>query len=292
MVLNPLAEVFGFPITNFNKDANRTRQRRLCPYNNRVPSCTKDKANDPLGVCSIFSDDDVVITCPVRFRQNWTIADNAADFFFAQNTTWTSLTEVSLEDATGKTAGHIDLVLVSYDARGKVIDFGSVEIQAVYISGNIRHPFEYYMEKPSKRSNFDWHTKPNYPKPDFLSSSRKRLLPQLLYKGGILNAWNKKQAVVLQKSFFETLPEIPVVDSKAAEIAWFLYDLKKDQRKNVYNIEISKTVYTQFHPAMQKISTAPAGRIEDFIETLQQKLDNKLEGNPPDTHTLGDIVLT
>jgi hypothetical protein len=292
MVLNPLAEVFGFPITNFNKDANRTRQRRLCPYNNRVPSCTKDKANDPLGVCSIFSDDDVVITCPVRFRQNWTIADNAADFFFAQNTTWTSLTEVSLEDATGKTAGHIDLVLVSYDARGKVIDFGSVEIQAVYISGNIRHPFEYYMEKPSKRSNFDWHTKPNYPKPDFLSSSRKRLLPQVLYKGGILNAWNKKQAVVLQKSFFETLPEIPVVDSKAAEIAWFLYDLKKDQRKNVYNLEISKTVYTQFHPAMQKISTAPAGRIEDFIETLQQKLDNKLEGNPPDTHTLGDIVLT
>jgi len=292
MALNPLAEVFGFPITNFDKDANRTRQRRLCPYNNRVPSCTKDKANDPLGVCSIFSDDDVVITCPVRFRQNWTIADNAADFFFTQNTTWTSLTEISLEDATGKTAGHIDLVLVSYDARGKVIDFGSVEIQAVYISGNIRHPFEYYMEKPSKRSNFDWHTKPNYPKPDFLSSSRKRLLPQLLYKGGILHAWNKKQAVVLQKSFFETLPEIPVVDSKAAEIGWFLYDLKKDQRKDVYNLEISKTVYTQFHPTMQKISTAPAGRIEDFIETLQQKLDNKLEGNPPETHTLGDIVLT
>jgi hypothetical protein len=113
MALNPLAEVFGFPITNISKDANRVRKHRLCPYNNRVPSCTKDKANDPLGVCSIFSDDDVVITCPVRFRQNWTIADNAADFFFAQNTTWTSLTEISLEDATGKTAGHIDLVLVS-----------------------------------------------------------------------------------------------------------------------------------------------------------------------------------
>lgn len=292
MASNPLAEVFGFPITNFDKDASRVRQHRLCPYNNRVPSCTKDKANDPLGVCSIFSDDDVVITCPVRFRQNWTIADNAADFFFEPNTTWTSLTEVSLEDASGKTAGHIDLVLVSYDARGKVIDFGSVEIQAVYISGNIRNPFEHYIEQPSKRCNFDWHLKPNYPKPDFLSSSRKRLLPQLLYKGGILHAWNKKQAVVLQKSFFETLPEIPVVDSKVAEIAWFLYDLKKDTNKNIYNLELSKTVFTQFHPAMQKISTAPAGKIEDFIETLQQKLDNKLEGNPPDTHTLGDITLS
>jgi hypothetical protein len=148
------------------------------------------------------------------------------------------------------------------------------------------------MEKPSKRNDFDWHTRPNYPKPDFLSSSRKRLLPQLLYKGGILHAWNKKQAVVLQKCFFETLPEIPVVDPKEAEIAWFLYDLKRDQNKDVYNLELSQTIYTQFHPAMQKISTAPAGKIEDFIETLQQKLDNKLEGNPPDTHTLGDIVLT
>lgn len=291
MVSNPLAEVFGFPINNFGKDANRARRRRLCPYNNRVPSCTKDKANDPLGVCSIFGDD-VVITCPVRFRQNWTIADNAADFFFAQDATWTSLTEISLEDATGKIAGHIDLVLVSYDERGKVVNFGSVEIQAVYISGNIRRPFEYYMKQPSKRSDFDWHTKPNYPKPDFLSSSRKRLLPQVLYKGGILHAWNRKQAVVLQKSFFETLPEIPVVDSKVAEIAWFLYDLKRDQDKNVYNLELNKTVYTKFHTAMQRISTAPAGKIEDFVETLQQKLDNKLEGNPPSTHTLGDVILS
>ena len=54
-VKNPLAEVFGFPINNLDKEANRYRKNKLCPYNNKVPSCTKDKVNDPLGVCSAIS---------------------------------------------------------------------------------------------------------------------------------------------------------------------------------------------------------------------------------------------
>lgn len=47
---HPLAEVFGFPPDNFSTQAKRYRKHKLCPYNNRVPSCTKDKANAPLGV--------------------------------------------------------------------------------------------------------------------------------------------------------------------------------------------------------------------------------------------------
>jgi len=35
------------------------------------------------------------------------------------------------------------VVLVAYDDAGKVVDFGALEIQAVYISGNVREPFEY-----------------------------------------------------------------------------------------------------------------------------------------------------
>ena len=52
---NPLAEVFGFPVSNASKEALRFRHNRLCPFNNKVPSCTKDKAKNPLGVCSIFN---------------------------------------------------------------------------------------------------------------------------------------------------------------------------------------------------------------------------------------------
>ncbi|MGO8756106.1 MAG: hypothetical protein ACLQHK_12850 [Gallionellaceae bacterium] len=46
---NPLAEVFGFPTDNFSPEAKRARNSKLCPYNNKVPNCTKDKALDPLG---------------------------------------------------------------------------------------------------------------------------------------------------------------------------------------------------------------------------------------------------
>jgi len=43
MAKQPLAEVFGFPIENVSSDADRYRKNKLCPFNNKVPSCTKDK---------------------------------------------------------------------------------------------------------------------------------------------------------------------------------------------------------------------------------------------------------
>jgi hypothetical protein len=287
---NPLAEVFGFPIGNLDKEASRYRKNKLCPYNNKVPSCTKDKANDPLGVCSVFDKDDIAITCPVRFRQDWLIAEDAATFFFPPNSMWTSLTEVRLNDAAGQSAGNIDIVLVSYDNNGKITDFGSLEIQGVYISGNVRRPFEQYIAAPSRNSHLDWSNERNYPRPDYLSSSRKRLAPQLIYKGGILNHWNKKMAVALDNSFFKTLPELPEVEKKAADIAWFIYDLVHNQNKNVFELQRVKTIYTNFKKALDKITMASPGKMGDFITNLQDKLDEKLDHNPPENHTLTDIL--
>ncbi len=128
---HPLAEVFGFPVDNLSAEAERYRNNRLCPYHNKVPSCTKNKANDPLGVCSIFDREAVAITCPIRFRQDWIIIEDAARFFFPPNTSWTSLQEIRLNDAHGQSAGNIDFVLVSYDDRGQITDFGSLEVLAV-----------------------------------------------------------------------------------------------------------------------------------------------------------------
>ena len=100
---HPLNEIFGFPADNHSDRARRYRQKRLCPFNNKVPNCTKDKANDPLGVCSIQgADNQPVITCPIRFRQDWIVTDDAAAFFFPADTTWTSLTEVRINDVNGK----------------------------------------------------------------------------------------------------------------------------------------------------------------------------------------------
>jgi hypothetical protein len=288
---HPLAEVFGFPCTNHSDIAVRHRHNRLCPFNNKVPNCTKDKANDPLGTCSIFHDGKTIITCPIRFRQEWAIATDAANFFFKPNATWTSLTEVRLRDKNDGSAGNIDVVLVAYDDRGKITDFGALEVQAVYISGNVRRPFERFMESPESNANMNWRTEVNYPNPDFLSSSRKRLAPQLLYKGGIINAWGKKSAVALDSHFFATLPKLKEISEKEAEMAWLIYDLVYEPLSNAYRLHRTRTVYTEFESALITLTKSEPGNINEFIAVLQDKLDEKLEdNNAPDAPTLDQIV--
>jgi len=284
MAKQPLAEVFGFPLPNMGKEACRHRENRLCPFNNKVPNCTKDKANNPLGVCSILNDDgEVIITCPVRFRQGWIIAEDAASFFFPPKTKWTTLTEVRLRDKYDKSAGNIDVVLVSYDDRGKVTGFGALEVQAVYITGNVRNPFEHYMEDPQGWQRMDWQGHPNYPHADYLSSSRKRLAPQMIFKGGIFKVWGKRTAVALNSGFFNTLPKLEEVAKDKADVAWLIYDLVHE--KDVFTLTKVREVYTKFNESLEKITRSEAGDVKHFVELLQEKVHDKLE-NPPDTEAI------
>lgn len=286
---HPLAEVFGYPVDNFSPEAKANRKNRLCPYNNKGANCTKDKANSPLGVCSIYEDDtNTTIICPIRFRQNWQIAVDAASFFFPKEANWTSLTEVRLNDKDGLSAGNVDSVLVSYDNRGRLLDFGALEVQAVYISGNIRRLFERYIENPEKNYRLDWSGESNCPRADYLSSSRKRLVPQLIYKGAILKAWNKKVAVAIHESFYNTLPELAEVSESEGDIAWMVYCLEYQESSKTFKLRRKKTVFTLFEPSMKRITTSEAGPVEEFLSRLQDKLDEKLEGSPPDAPSLGE----
>lgn len=287
---SPLAEVFGFPIRNEGSKAQRYRKQKLCPYNNKVPNCTKDKANNPLGVCSVWHNGISVITCPTRFREDWVIIENAAEFAFGSKATWTSLSEIKLVDKNGQSAGNIDFVLVQYNEKGQLIDFASLEVQGVYISGNLRNPFEEYIKKPFK--DFKWPNGYNYPKPDYLSSSRKRLIPQMLYKGSIFQSWKKKQTVALQKSFFETLPSLPTTTKSKADIAWFLYDLEFNKEQNQNDLVLKETIYTEFEPALLRVTTPEPGEVSNFINILQNRLDEHLDKNSPDAPSLTDIIIS
>lgn len=284
---HPLAEVFGHLTRDQSAKAVRYRSRRLCPFNNKVPNCTKDKAKDPLGVCSVFHNGSPAITCPIRFREEWLIADDAASFFFPAEASWSSLAEVRLNDAHGKSAGNIDVVLVAYGDNGNVFDFGALEIQAVYISGNVRDPFEYFMQDPKARADMDWSEQPNYPRPDYLSSSRKRLAPQLLFKGGILRSWQKKSAVALNKAFYDTLPHLSSTNKADADIAWLIYDLRLTSENGQERYKLTKIdeIFTEFEPALLSITKPEPGDVNEFVKLLQEKLDEKLE-TPPVNRTI------
>ena len=277
---HPLAEVFGYLTTDHSAKAAMGRKNRLCPFNNRVPNCTKDKAKNPLGVCSIYHNGAPTITCPVRFREDWIITSDAADFFFGGDSQWSSLTEVRLPDGHDKSAGNIDVVLVAYDDQEKIVDFGALEVQAVYISGNVREPFEYFIKNSKANQSMDWSDQPNYPRPDYLSSSRKRLAPQLLFKGGILNAWGKKSAVALNRAFFDTLPKLKPTPKKQANVGWFIYDLVLDNTSGRFQLTKVDEVFTRFEESLQKITTPIPGDVRKFLGVLQEKLDEKLESAP------------
>lgn len=275
----PLAEVFGFASDCHSDDANRHRRSKLCPFGNSIPNCNKDKANDPLGVCSVNTANGVAITCPIRFREAGLIVEDAADFFFSGDATWTSLPEIRLKEAGGRSAGNIDLVLVQYDDAGSVVDFGAIEIQAVYNSGNVRDPFRAYMQHNHSEGVFTWPG--TRPRPDFLSSSRKRLVPQLLFKGSILRKWGKRVAIAIDDQFFATLPRIREVPEEDAEVLWSVYTLSREHAGTPFRLTRSKSVFTKYDDVFDLVTKPEAGSIGDFVGTLQTKLDNKLSGEPP-----------
>jgi hypothetical protein len=286
--LQPLGEVFGFLIDNESDRAKRYRDNKLCPYNNIVSNCTKNSIEFPLGVCSLNHKDKQVIICPIRFREDWTIISDAANFIFDSKATWTHVGEVRLKDKHGKSAGNIDYVLVSYDAKGRVLDFGSLEVQAVYISGNLTGPFTAYLENPTP--DFSWTQAFKYPKSDYLSSSRKRLIPQIIAKGSILKQWNKKQVVALQTSFYDTLPSLPEFNKTESDFAFFLYDLVPDNKTKILTLKLQRVVYTKFANALEQIAKFEAGSIGQFTEMLQKKLDVK-RARASDIDNLENIVI-
>ena len=301
MAVQPLAEVFGYRIDDTSPEAVRHRDELLCPFNNRVLSCTKDKADDPLGVCSVYDAGRPIITCPVRFRERWQIVSDAAAFFFPggkeAGRRYTSLSEIRLNDAEGKSAGNIDVVLVEYDQHRRITNFGVLEVQAVYISGNVRNPFEYYIEHQSEPGFvMDWSGHRGAPSPDYLSS-RKRLVPQLLYKGGILNAWGKRQAVAIQRRFYDTLPAFPTLPEERAseaDMVWLLYDLDPDAATGRYTLRLVERVYCGFESALREIIKPKVGPVDTFMRVLEKRLGQvgiRPDGdNPPDAPTLLDVM--
>lgn len=269
----PLAEVFGFAIADESQRAQRYRHNKLCPFNNIISNCTKNSIEFPLGVCSVYHRGNAIIVCPVRFREDWRIISDAAAFIFDSSQTWAQLSEIKLKDKFGKAAGNIDYVLVAYDDKGRILDFGTLEVQSVYISGNLMGPFTAYMEHQSP--NFTWTNALKSPKPDYLSSSRKRLIPQIIAKGSILRQWGKKQVIALQTNFYNTLPELPEIEKSEADLAFLLYDLVPSKEEPRLELKLSRVVYTKFIDALQRIGNFEAGLLTDFVEILQQKLNIK-----------------
>lgn len=103
--------------------------------------------------------------------------------------------------------------------------------------------------------------------------------------------WQKKSAVALDQGFFNTLPKLKEVPKSNAEIAWLIYDLDHDKKKNRYSLVRKRIVYTGFDNALNQITRSDAGNVNDFISLLQEKLDEKLNvATAPTNQTIDELL--
>jgi hypothetical protein len=91
----------------------------------------------------------------------------------------------------------------------------------------------------------------------------------------------KKQAVAVQREFFEELPTLRAVDATEAEIAWLIYDLIYEASVDRYKLVRAETKYTKFKDALDTITTAEPGNMDDFISYLSDRIKKgKIMGTP------------
>lgn len=168
------------------------------------------------------------------------------------------------------------MVLVESDIDNQIVNFGALEIQAVYTSGNIRDPFQAFISNTDHLYNVPWVGR-NPPRPDWLSSV-KRLIRQITVKGAILNSWNKRMAIALEAQFYQNiwvLDNIANVPPEEAQIGWYLYTLEFTAQKSIYELKLERTIYMNFEAAMERFSSLKAGNINEFTAILQKKLAEK-----------------
>ncbi|MYA89553.1 MAG: hypothetical protein F4X97_14075 [Boseongicola sp. SB0662_bin_57] len=263
-----IAEWFGQPFDNLSVEERQDLARRAlkldpappCPFQHDMPRCSKRG-----GVCSIKSGDrPPVITCPNRFSEGDLLPSWLARIVGFPDVYLAPEVPFMRSPSTGRAAGRVDLVIARDGDAGSW--FG-LEIQAVYFSGNgMLADFEML------RDNAD--EKPPEPtairRPDWRSSSAKRLMPQLQVKGPTLRRWGTKLAVAVDRPFFEAIggpSETPSQDLNDGDIVWLVPQITDGYRLVEDHWEV-----LSLEDSSDKLLSAETVKRQEFEDALRAKL--------------------
>ena len=172
---------------------------------------------------------------------------------------------------TGRAAGRIDLVVAK---DGGASAWFGLEVQAVYFSGaGMQTDFELFLEstsaeppEPTKRR-----------RPDFRSSSAKRLMPQLEVKGPTLRRWGTKLAVAVDLPFFEDMggpSPNPSHDLNDGDIVWLIPRITDEYRLVAHHWEV-----LSLEASSEKLLSAETVKRQEFEAVLRTKLE-RIGGYP------------
>lgn len=175
-----------------------------------------------------------------------------------------------LRTKDGKAAGRIDMVLCDplTLGSGDGLRWCIVETQAVYFAGG-RMDVEFQKIQRTGGRFVPFPAKPR--RPDFRSSSAKRLQPQLEAKCPTLTRWGKKIAVVVDRPFFDSLsPMTRALDNDDAEVIWFV--VRYEPRGDRYALARDEAVPVTLDAARGGLQNAEPVSKQDFESALRKKL--------------------
>ncbi len=248
-----------------------------CPFRAASLPCSKSG-----GVCSLqrFEEGDggilghpvdaPVIVCPSRFEEDDLLLRWLSEIvgFSWDETLYAREVAFMASSSTGKAAGKIDLV-VARTAGGGLKWYG-LEIQAVYFSGEaMQSEFESVRAHSSA---------PRFPdkvrRPDWRSSSAKRLMPQLQVKVPTLRRWGSKLAIAVDRPFFDVLggpSSEPSHDLDDGDIIWLVPELQADGSGN-FQLRRGHWEVLTLEESSKKLLAANTVSRAYFEATLLEKL--------------------
>ena len=281
-----IAEWYGEPFIRLPPERRQTLANIALGKDSSLPACPFQSGNTRCrkkgGVCSIQTyrkhpskDSDrlglpvetPVITCPHRFGQNNLVPKWLAEIVgFDQNESFLAREVPFMRSPnTGRPAGRIDLVLA--DSNTEHPRWFGLEIQAVYFSGRgMDTEFERLVQDTGRRPPI-----PNeIRRPDWRSSSAKRLMPQLQVKAPTLRRWGTKLAVAVDMPFFEAIggpSHEPSHDLDEGDIIWLVPEISQDYRLGATHWEV-----LSLEESSKKLLAARTVKRKDFEKTLLTKL--------------------
>lgn len=197
-----IIEFFGYSPTDRSATAQRARRERHCPF---IGGTCQKTLNDQAvsGACTLQAvHGEPVICCPIRlYADQYQILKDVARVAFegdidlhlgaqARNApvvagrsrvavfgkAWGG--ELRLPNRGGRGGYYVDWVLAKLTDAGVLQEFVAIEVQSIDTTGNYRDEREAYLREEAfpgtSTAGFNW------------ENVSKRILPQLIYKGNVL----------------------------------------------------------------------------------------------------------
>lgn len=197
-----IADFFGYAAEDDSSASLSSAAKRFCPFIH--DTCSKVLGRDGVcsGVCAVkqVTSDDRIICCPIRlYAGDYEILRIIAEKTFGRRMSLYSgraaVEKAKLEGGAVAVFGHrwggelrlpkrngagnyfADWVLALIDANGELMEFTSIEVQTIDITGNYRDSRTALLDgrrTVKSRVGLNW------------ENVSKRIIPQLVYKGQVL----------------------------------------------------------------------------------------------------------